>query len=33
MFFVRLKKARAERQAEGAVEVVELGLLTVLGQR
>ena len=31
--FVRAQEAHAERQAEGAVEVVELGPLTVLPQR
>ena len=29
LFFVRAHDARAERQAEGAVEVIELGPLTV----
>ena len=30
LFFVRAHDARVERQAEGAVEVIELGPLTVL---
>ena len=32
LVFVRAQEARAERQAEGAVEVIERGLLTVLAQ-
>ena len=33
MFFVRAHDARAERQAEGAVEVIERRQLTVLPRR
>ena len=33
LFFVRAQDARAERQAEGAVQVIERRQLTVLAQR